>query len=96
MAVFMLETLTSIGVNTGRMKLIILKKQSFVEKTLTLPCRLWTIWTFPDGPGASTIARLTQVNFFAKTKQTEVICAESLENDRNLKNSKISKLQLYQ
>ena len=74
MAVFMLETLTSIGVNTGRMKLIILKKQSFVEKTLTLPCRLWTIWTFPDGPGASTIARLTRVNFFAKAKQTWVIC----------------------
>ena len=39
-AVFMLETLTSIGVNTGRMKLIILKKQSFVEKTLTLPLLL--------------------------------------------------------
>ena len=51
MAVFMLETLTSIGVNTGRMKLIILKKQSFAEKTLTLPCRLWTIWTFPTALG---------------------------------------------
>ena len=51
MALFMLETLTSIGVNTGRMKLIILKKQSFVEKNtdsslsslddLDIPRRPW-------------------------------------------------------
>ena len=38
-----------------------------------------------------------RVNFFAKTK-TNIgnLPAASLENDRNLTNSKISKLKLYQ
>ena len=42
------------------------------------------------------IARLMRVNFLAKTK-TNIgkIAAESLENDTNHENTKISKLKLY-
>ena len=39
-----------------------------MEEESYLPASKYTSFTFPEGPGTSTIVRLMRVNFFAKTK----------------------------